>query len=57
MGTKSGRDTDKIEDMGLTLVPSEKIDTPAIKEYALTLECRIVYKQLQDRNRAGSPLK
>lgn len=50
MGTKSGRDTNKIEDMGLTLVPSEKISTPAIKEYALTLECRIVYKQLQDRN-------
>lgn len=38
MGTKSGRETNKIEDMGLTLVPSEKIDTPAIKEFALTLE-------------------
>lgn len=50
MGTKSGRDTDKIKDMGLTLVPAEKVSTPAIKEFALTLECRIVHKQLQDRN-------
>lgn len=50
MGTKSGRETDKIKDMGLTLMPSEKISTPAIKEFALTLECKIVYKQLQDRH-------
>lgn len=50
MGTKSGRDTDKIKDMGLTLVPAEKVSTPAIKEFVLTLECRIVHKQLQDRN-------
>ena len=50
VGTKSGRDTNKIEDMGLTLVLGEKVSSPAIKEYALTLECRIVYKQLQNRN-------
>ena len=54
MGTKSGRDTNKIGDMGLTLVPSGKISTPAIKEYALTLECRIVYKQLQDRSKIAA---
>lgn len=50
LGTKSGRDRDKLKDMNLTLVPSDIVDAPAIKEYPLTLECRIVYKQLQDRN-------
>lgn len=50
LGTKSGRETDKIKNMGLTLISSDIVDAPAIKEYPLTLECRIVYKQLQDRN-------
>lgn len=56
LGTKSGHDTDKIKDMDLTLVPSDCVSAPAIKEYPLTLECKIVYKQLQDRN-ALSPDK
>ncbi len=47
LGSHSGRDSDKIKDLGLTLVPGEKISTPAIKDYALTLECKIVHKQLQ----------
>ena len=48
-GSKSGRDSDKIAEMGLTLVESEKISVPAIKELPLTLECRVVYRQLQDK--------
>jgi len=47
-GTKSGRDTDKIKDMDLTLVDGLSIDTPAIKELPMTLECKIIYKQDQD---------
>ncbi len=50
LGSNSGRDTDKLKDTGLTLVPSDVVDAPAIKEYPLTLECRIVFRQLQDRN-------
>ncbi len=50
LGTKSGRDTDKIAEAGITYIPSEKVDAPAVKEYALTLECKVVHKQLQDRN-------
>ncbi len=50
VGTKSGRDTNKIEEAGITYVPSEKVDAPAVQEYALTLECKLVYRQLQDRN-------
>jgi flavin reductase (DIM6/NTAB) family NADH-FMN oxidoreductase RutF len=48
-GRMSGRDTDKISDMNLTLVPGECVSVPAIKEFPLTLECRVVYSQLQDR--------
>ena len=47
-GTKSGRDTDKIADMGLTLVNGKEIDVPGIKELPLTLECKVIYKQAQD---------
>lgn len=48
-GTKSGKDTDKIKDLNLTLVESEHISAPAIKELPLTLECKVLYKQLQDK--------
>lgn len=47
-GTKSGRDTDKISDLGLTLEEPESISVPGIKELPLTLECKVIYKQLQD---------
>lgn len=47
-GSKSGRDTDKIKDMGLTLVDGVAVDVPAIKELPLTLECKVIYKQKQD---------
>ena len=47
-GTKSGRDTDKIRDLGLTLVESDVISVPGIRQLPLTLECRVIYKQQQD---------
>ena len=47
-GTKSGRDTDKIADLGLTLEEGEHISVPGIKELPLTLECKVIYKQDQD---------
>lgn len=47
-GTKSGRDTDKIQDLGLTLVESDLIHVPGIQELPLTLECKVIYKQQQD---------
>ena len=47
-GRKSGRDTDKIADLGLTLVDSDVISVPGIKEFPLTLECKVIYKQKQD---------
>ena len=47
-GTKSGRDTDKIKLLGLTLEPGSTVSVPAIREMPLTLECKVIYKQAQD---------
>lgn len=47
-GTMSGRDIDKIKELGLTLVPGETVSVPAIKELPLTLECKVIYRQDQD---------
>lgn len=47
-GTKSGRDMNKIQELGLTLEDSVAISVPGIKELPLTLECKVLYKQQQD---------
>ena len=47
-GSKSGRDMDKIKELNLTLEEPEKISVPGIKELPLTLECKVVYRQLQE---------
>ncbi len=47
-GTKSGRDIDKIRELGLTTVPGETVSVPAIAQLPLTLECKVVYQQDQD---------
>lgn len=55
-GKISGRDTDKIRDLGLTLVDSEIVQVPGILELPLTLECKVIYKQQQDLNRMPQPI-
>lgn len=47
-GSKSGRDTDKIAELGLTLEEPSVISAPGIKELPLTLECKVKYVQDQD---------
>lgn len=47
-GTKSGRDLDKIKELGLTLEPGQTVSVPGIRELPLTLECKVIYKQAQD---------
>ncbi|MBR4462759.1 MAG: flavin reductase [Erysipelotrichaceae bacterium] len=44
-GTLSGRDIDKAD--YVTLVEPQTNSTPGIKEYPLTIECRIIYTQDQ----------
>jgi len=45
LGTKSGRDSDKIAEAGLTVVKSKVVEAPAYKEAELILECRKLYWQ------------
>ena len=49
-GSKSGRDVNKIGELGLTLEKPDTISVPGIKEVPITLECRVIYKQDQDLN-------
>ncbi|GAA0764656.1 flavin reductase family protein [Clostridium subterminale] len=49
-GTKSGHVTDKISELNLSLESPNRISVPAIKELPLTLECKVVYKQKQNKN-------
>ena len=55
-GTKSGRDTDKIADLGLTLEPGEHVTVPGIKELPLTLECKVIYRQKQENDKLPGEL-
>lgn len=43
LGTRSGRDGDKISAAGLTPCASENVAAPSFAEAALTLECRTIY--------------
>lgn len=46
-GTKSGRDLDKIKELGLTPEEPDTISVPGIRQLPLTLECQLIYKQDQ----------
>ena len=47
-GRESGRDIDKVEKLGLTLEESKEVSVPGIKEFPLTLECKVVFRQEQE---------
>lgn len=47
-GTRSGRDMDKIKELGLTLEEGETVSVPGIRQLPLTLECKVIYRQDQD---------
>lgn len=49
-GSNHGNEMDKIKEAGLTPVESDIVAAPGFKEMPLTLECRVLYKQLQDMN-------
>ena len=46
-GVNSGRDIDKIQQLGLTLEAPDIISSPGIRQLPLTLECQVVYRQQQ----------
>lgn len=41
-GLVSGKNTDKFLATGLTPVRSDKVDAPCVKEFPMTLECRVI---------------
>lgn len=47
-GAKSGRDMDKLAVCGLTPAAPEVISVPGLREFPLTLECRVIYRQDED---------
>lgn len=53
-GSTSGRDGNKIAALGLTLEEPEVVSCPGIKEFPLTLECRVVCRQVQDVSALGA---
>ncbi len=56
-GFRSGRDMDKIREAGLTTVEPEVISVPGIREFPLTLECRVLYKEEQDASRLPEDIR
>lgn len=49
-GSHSCRDTDKIAALGLQCTPPQSLSVPGIRQLPLTLECRVLYRQLQCRD-------
>lgn len=49
-GTCSGRNADKFKQFGLTPETGEQVAVPGIREFPLTLECRVIYRQEQDKS-------
>ena len=48
IGSRTGKEIDKLSDCNLTAVKGIKVNSPAIKELPLTIECRVIYKQEQE---------
>ena len=50
-GSQSGFDVDKVKEAGLTVAEPVSTGTPGIKEYPLTIECKVLYSQDQDADK------
>lgn len=56
-GTKSGRDLDKIRELGLHLEDPDQISVPGIRELPLTLECKVIFRNVQDETRLPEEIR
>ncbi len=56
-GSMSGREIDKQVEAGLTLEEPEVNHTPGVKEYPLTLECKVLYAQDQDLSKIPEDIR
>ena len=57
IGTRTGESIDKLADMNLTVVEGIDVNSPAIKELPLTLECKVIYQQEQEIERIPQEIK
>ena len=57
IGSRSGENINKLEDMNLTPINGINVQSPAIKEIPLTLECKVIYQQEQDINNIPQDIK
>ncbi len=57
IGSKTGREIDKLTDMNLTLSDGKEVKSPAIKELPLTLECKVIYQQEQNIDNIPQEIK
>ncbi|KQC14257.1 MAG: hypothetical protein APR63_14740 [Desulfuromonas sp. SDB] len=55
LGSKSGRDGDKIAETNLTICKSDKIEAPCFKQAELIMECRKIYCQRMDPQKFTDP--
>lgn len=56
-GKFSGRDHDKIAECSLTLEEPESISVPGIRELPLTLECKVLFRNVQNESSLPEPLR
>lgn len=52
-GSRSGHNIDKVKEAGLILEEPEVNNTPGIRQYPITIECKVLYAQKQEL--AGIP--
>lgn len=50
-GSQSGNTVDKVSEAHLTLEEARTVHTPGVKEYPITLECKVLYAQKQELSR------
>ena len=56
-GSQSGFHIDKVKEAGLLLEDAEVIKTPGIRQYPLTIECKVIYSQDQDLSRIPEEIR
>ena len=56
-GWQSGFNIDKVKEAGLELSNAESNNTPGVKQYPLTIECKVLYSQDQDLSKIPEDIR
>lgn len=56
-GWESGFNIDKVKEAGLLLEDPQSIKTPGVKQYPLTIECKVLYSQDQDLSKIPEDIR